>query len=561
MTDRSLDKTLHLLAQTDNRSAVGVLAGAMNSGDAKIREEAIRGLLTRREEAGHRQVLRQWHEFDDRCKSTAADFPGRLFTPIRNDVAGGDVQLAGVACDAALWTADYDLAPVLVMIAEDPTNACADLAAKTLLQLTEKLFEAAHGPRDYRDRRDPHMMRARVCSNLESALDQQQLRRVESIESFLQLCQPDTPGLKRILRREAGEIRELAVHTFRTSRRPGVLHLLLDLLEDPHTPPALARLVGKREDRAFLCALFARAADGPSSGLARNLKRIISSDWVGKDLTWLESLDGRDQRGAIEMLLATGIPRDEVFRVIAHLGVHGTEDGRRAVATALASFASAEANLLSLTVLDDESPAVQAEALGQLRDRRLPGALPRLIELLDSPHVTVRDKARACLSEFTFPRFLAAFEFLDNDVQRSTGELVRKVDPNTLSGLTREFKAEHRERRRQALAVASAMGVLGEIEGQIISLLHDRDPQVRIAAANTLAACTSADARAALRQALVDQDPKVRLAAETSIRAMLPGAGAAYPLSGSEMQLSTGVPTAFPVVDGLSYHALSEESA
>jgi hypothetical protein len=156
------------------------------------------------------------------------------------------------------------------MVAEDSTNACADLAAKTLLQLTEKLYEAARRPRNYRDRRDPHLMRARVWSNLESALAQRQLRRIEAIESFLQLCQPDAPGLKRILRREAGEFRGLVVQTFRTSRRPGVLHLLLDLLEGPHTPSALAGIVCEREDRAFLCALFARAADGPSSSLARN---------------------------------------------------------------------------------------------------------------------------------------------------------------------------------------------------------------------------------------------------------------------------------------------------
>ena len=85
-----------------------------------------------------------------------------------------------------------------------------------------------------------------------------------------------------------------------------------------------------------------------------------------------------------------------------------------------------------MKVLEDPDPGVQAAVLGQLRHRGIPGILPHLISMVDSPHSEVRKAARESLTEFTFKRFLASFDMLAEEVQRTTGNLVKKVDPQTV---------------------------------------------------------------------------------------------------------------------------------
>ena len=82
--------------------------------------------------------------------------------------------------------------------------------------------------------------------------------------------------------------------------------------------------------------------------------------------------------------------------------------------------------------LDDPYAEVQAHALVQLRHRGIPNAMPRLIEMVDSPHAVVRDAVRTQLDEFRLERYLAAFDTLDEGVRRSTGELILKIDPEAL---------------------------------------------------------------------------------------------------------------------------------
>ena len=49
--------------------------------------------------------------------------------------------------------------------------------------------------------------------------------------------------------------------------------------------------------------------------------------------------------------------------------------------------------LCALAALDDADPHVQAAVLGHIRRRGIPGMLSRLIDLLESPHLAVRQGA------------------------------------------------------------------------------------------------------------------------------------------------------------------------
>jgi HEAT repeat protein len=167
--------------------------------------------------------------------------------------------------------------------------------------------------------------------------------------------------------------------------------------------------------------------------------------------------------------------------------------------------------------VDDEDPQVVAAAAAQLRRRSIPGVLPRLIEMLDSPHAPIRKAARKGLGEFSFKRFLNTFDMLDDEVRESTAALVKKVDPQTLPLLYAELASNARSRKLRALSIAMVMGVVPQLEDLITGLLQDEDHIVRADAATALAKGDSRGSLAALCAAIHDRAATVRDAAMKSL--------------------------------------------
>jgi len=292
---------------------------------------------------------------------------------------------------------------------------------------------------------------------------------------------------------------------------------LLALLDDPHTPASALRVIAKRSDLKFVRHLLRKIGREPSPTSAQNLKRIREVEWLRQGQAILDELDEPAQHGAVQLVMASGIPRLEAYDTIEYLARYGKRGGRQAATEALAEFHGARANSLAMEALEDEDPQVQANVIAQLRHRGIPGVLPRMVGLLDSPHAVVCDAARANLSEFTFPRFLGAFDMLDEEVRRSTGALRNKVDPETVPRLHEELQSRIRSRRLRALGIVRAMGLIGELEGAVIALLDDSDHLVRTEVVLALGESDSAAAGEALDLALHDRSQSVQRAAQSSV--------------------------------------------
>ena len=172
---------------------------------------------------------------------------------------------------------------------------------------------------------------------------------------------------------------------------------------------------------------------------------------------------------------------------------------------------------MALGALDDPDPQVQANILAHIRQRAVPGILPRLVKFIDSPHLEVRRAAQQSLAEFSFPRFVSSFDLLDEEVQRTSGMLVKKVDPQTLPLLREELLSAARSRRIRGLKIAHALDFADSLEPLILVLLRDDDPEVRYEAALALANCKSSTSRRALEEALLDSNPRVREAAQKNL--------------------------------------------
>jgi hypothetical protein len=427
---QGLKTTFQLLARTDNDAAGRVLLAALDSPRPEIQEGALRAILRRPNGAGHREVLKRIDDFDDRWKGIVREHAGRMAPALRDAIAGGDPDLCRKACLAVVWFRQYDLAPALLGALEGRDNQSADLLGRTLLDLVDALCSELGAPREDRTGRDPQLVRRHLVGSLELSVKRfVRHRRREVLEAFVVLVYRDNITLKQVLEDPHDSAFVAMMDLLAKSPHPSVIGLLLSFLEDPHAPSAVLSVISRRRDVPFVDCLLQRTGRQASSIMAQNLRRMESIAWVRAESGLIDQLDDLAQHAAVRLVMTSGVPRPQVLALVESMLLRGKPGGRRAAAEALGEFHGAEANQLVLQALGDEDPEVQARAVKQLRGRGIPGAMTRLIESLDSPHAAVRRAARESLTEFSFERFVANFDFLDDDVRRGTGVLVRKVVP------------------------------------------------------------------------------------------------------------------------------------
>lgn len=514
-----LATTLKVLTKTDNQAAVAVLLPALDASHRAIREGALIAILRRRNSTGVSEILRRLDTLDERERQIVVQNLGRLTGTLRDAVLGDDLDFCRKGCRAAVMFREYDLVPTLLSVIEDPKRPNAELATETLMKLIHALYDELAQPRDYSHRRDPQQVRRHLISALELSLkNYYKHQRREVIEAFLLLVPRENSTLKAILQNPHHAAFLVVNEVLAKSEHGGVLRLLLSFLDDPHVPSGALSVIANRCDVRFVRFLLRKIGHEPSAVTAQNLKHIESIAWLRHGERLLDELDDVAQHGAVRLVVSCGLPRIQAFGVIEYLLRCGKPGGRREAARALADFQGADANALALDALDDDDPQVQANILAQLRHRGIPGVLTRVVEMIDSPHPVVRKAARESLAEFTFARFLGAFDMLEEEVRRSTGMLVRKIDTQTVPQLRQELESPMRSRRLRGLAVARATELVGQFESTVLTLLHDEDHMVRAEAATTLGTLKSDASRAALEAAAVeDRSPAVQDAARSAL--------------------------------------------
>jgi len=514
-----LETTFRVLAKTDNESAVRVLISALDSPGATIREGALIAILTRRSVSGGQELLRRLDAMPQRWRDIIREQPNRMTATLRDTIVGDDLQMSLKACRAAVVFGDYDLVPSLLTVMEEDTGEKGQAAAKAMLEMIGHLYEELAGSREHGRRRDPQSVRQYTVSSLEGSVKRfGRHQRREVIEAFLLLVAHDNVTLKQVLQNPHHVAFLATMDVLSKNESGGVVRLLLGSLSDPHVPSAGLSVISGRSDPKFVNHLLRKVGHEPSEAVAQNLKRITSIAWLRDGTGFLQQLDDEAQHGAVQLVMNSGLPRAQVFEVVKYLLLHGKPPGRRAAGKALAAFAGTEANVLALTSLDDPDPQVQAAVAVQLRRRGIPGVLPRLVELVDSPHQIVRDAARECLEEFSFKRFVGAFDILEDEVRQTTAMLVKKIDPRVVPLLQEELRSAVRSRRMRGLAMAQAIDLVEQVEETIIEMLADGDHLVRSEAATVLRLCASEASRLALRHATEDSSHAVREAAVNSLQ-------------------------------------------
>jgi len=513
-----LAKTFELLGRTENKAAVRVLVPALDSSNARIAKDALRAILRRPGRLGKTAILDRLDKMPESWKRILEDNSARLSATLRDAVLGDDEEQFARALRAAVWLRQYELIPTLLNVLEEADKSQADSTGKALMELVESLYEELCGIGGTGDQRDPKLMHKHVVEGLERSVKRfSKHRRREVLETFLMLAKPVNKTLKEVLGDPHHFTFLATVDILATSPRQGIMRLLLGFLDDPHPPPAALSTISKREDVEFLSHFLHKVARLVPGAAVRNVKRIRSVAWLKGFDTFLDKLDAEAQCGAVAIMMQSEIPRLRSFDLVVRVLEKGKIEGRRVAAGALAEFPGSEANAAAMKALDDEDGEVRANIIGHIRRRGIPGILPLLVKMAGSNSKIVRDAARAQLPEFTFERYVASFDMLDDEVRGRTGALVRKIDPRAADLLREEMRSPIRSRRMKSIAVAEAMGMTGALEEPLIELASDSDHMVRMDAVTALGQCAGWMSRQVLENSLSDRSIPVRDAAKRAL--------------------------------------------
>ena len=371
------------------------------------------------------------------------------------------------------------------------------------MQLAVQLYDELAHPGESSARRDPQWIHQHVVSCLETSVQRfGRHRRREVIEAFLLLVKSDNAVINQILENSHHVSYLVLIDVMSRSSHDGIVRLLLDFFDNPQAPSSVLSVAANRCDMNFIRNFLYKVDRNPSDAVLQNLKRMGNVAWLRNYKNIVNNLDDAGQHSLVFLVMSLGIARSRVFSVIEYILQRGKPGGRREAARALAAFNGAEANTLALRALGDDDPQVQANVLPHLRRRGIPGALQRLVKMLDSPHLVVRQAVRSALGEFSFARFLGTFEMLDGEARKTTAAIVKKIDQHSIPLLREELRAPVRFRRLRGLQIVQAMDVACLVEETIIEMLGDEDEMLRAEAAVTLAGCRSPAVRSALEKAV-----------------------------------------------------------
>lgn len=513
-----LKKTFQYLKKTENEAAVELLIQGLDSKLDAVRAESLRTLLERRSPAGHRAVFARIPKFDESDRSIIAERPDRMVRVVSEALKTADKATCMNAFQAILTFRLYEVLPALTDVLKTPDSPFFQPATQIIGELADAFYLELSGKNRPEKHCDYDTLRKRLTGTLEEAVASYSVHQSQEVlEAFLMLAKPQNVLLRRILQSPDETVHAPLLEIMKTSQRGGVLRLLLSFLEDPQMPNVARTVLTTREDPKYLENLAHYVGSNPKRGVLESLTTFKSIVWARPGAPVFDALDDACQESLVTILTHSAVTRPQVLDTLGHLLIHGKPGGRRAAARAIEHYKENEATEFVRAAVDDDDPGVLAAILPQLRTRNVPDALSLLIRMVDSPHEEVRMALGIAMPEFTFRQFMTNFDSMSEELLPTTGHLVRKIDLKAADELKGELSGLSPVRRRRAVQVAAAMGVVRALEQEVIERLSDDDHMVRIAAAKALAECDTMPSWEALRDAMLDKSVIVQEAAEASL--------------------------------------------
>ena len=337
------------------------------------------------------------------------------------------------------------------------------------------------------------------------------------IEAILILGQPNDEAIRAVLSRNGSEIRQHVFEVLQTSTHPGIMELTLQFLSTARPPLKALEILSERSDLEFIATVLRWLPKNPTTMQVRNLQQIEKMSWLQNPDEVLPLLPESLQPAVLRLLTHVAVADQLKTQVREWMLRNGTFEARDLVLSGGMSVKGESVREIVTDALNSNQPESQAWALTQVRQQRLPDALERLVNGLDSTEDVVRDAARGELSDFGLERVLASYDRFDEDSAEQAGKLVLKIDPTATEQLAKEFYHPIRQRRLRAITGSVSLGLHWHVLPTLLELLDDEDEQIRRAVVETLTVMPVQPVIDRLQQQRNDPNIRVREAVESAL--------------------------------------------
>jgi len=525
-----IQATCQIVSTTRNRAVVPLVVAGMRSSSDDVRAAVIRAALRRHDAATHTQLIKHYSDLDATDQllfcETHRLMPHHAAPILRRAILEGDATMCTSACAIVRASGDFEMMPTLLRAAENQKHRYTTAILSAITGLTELLFqqlaEWSIGPS--KGAHDPSFARHHVLMALEESLTRYATHeQLAILDAFLLLAPIDNDTFLRILRDEHHACHADTIRALSTSQDFGVMERLVELLRDTETPNAALEIIANRGDDAFVRILLHELKNPVPVRVLHNMKRMHRVVWLESRRELILEFDGRTQAMAVDLASASNLTSDAQFELFATVFRGGLAEGRRASCQALTRFHNTKADALVRAALDDPDASVQAAAIRQMRTRKIPDALQRLVRLLDAPAAEVRVAARTSLAEFNFTRYKAMFDLLDSEAARTTGRLVHKIDDTAIQRLQEELTSPAVSARLRAIEMAIAMAATDDVEPNLIDLTNHENVAIRKEAILALGHNHRAESIRTLERASLDSNGTIAEAARNSLALAIKG--------------------------------------
>jgi hypothetical protein len=521
MTDPVL-KTFEHLATSSNEFALPVLLHALDVADEEIRGHAVAAILRRGQKRGFAELIRRYDTLPDDLRERIDGSATRMREPLREALEKGKPGVRANAIRIIENSASYSqLEALLALVVENGELAAP--AMQSVQVLVDRLFdELSRGGPGFDGASGRNHARQQALAALASAAGRAAATPFlnDLLNCVLVLGEADDPAVRNLLTDGDSAAGHATWQLLEESRHPGVMKLVASLLTNRIAADRLVEIIERRDDPEFVLQLLRLVPDRFSETLRANLQRVSTLAWIDPaevDFDWVPpGLQGR----LVELVSTSDVGQDLILDAQQWVVRNGGVIGRMAAVEALAATQNDAMERAIAEGLLSDDPEVQAWATSQLREHNIPQAFSLLIERLDSPLQPVRDAAREELESFDLYRMLDLYDHLKPHVCRRAGELIRKIDPETLQRLESELRSPLRSRRIRAVHGARAMGLHAEIAPVLLEMLHDDDHTILRAVIDALADLRLPDVRDELQRLRTHESPRIQRAAESVLRSM-----------------------------------------
>ncbi len=517
-------KTFQMLSATSNPFAGEVMVGALDVPIPSIQNEAIQAIIRRGSVREQIEAIRRYPGFSAEIRRQLEDSAPSMVPAIRQCLLVGRGELEPAALELTRAGEAFGVMETILDILRSDQSELYEEAVNTLRYLVNRLYEAVSGQRgpDQPPLKNIDQTRHNAVTALDKSLAHfYELAHPEVVvEAIFVLAGPGHAAAQKLFSEGSVECRSLARETLFQSRHPGVMRFLLDSLSKPYPPSRVLEAIQQRDDPEFVLATLRWTPGRWTSTQERNLRQIEELAWLKADGEMLELIPEDLQTALIAFTSAAGLSRDAKLAVRQWVVRFGCPEARTAAIAVLEELDSTTVKEIVLDGLDSEDPSVQAWATGQLRSQQVPDALQRLIEQLDNPEACVQAVARQELQGFDLECLLSRFESLSPAARENAGGLLRKIDPDCLGKLFREYQHPIRRRRVRAIRGTLAYGFQIEASAALLAILREDDALLRRSAVEVLAHVPTPDVVTALQAMRNDPSDRVRDAVEQALAAL-----------------------------------------